>query len=216
MDTRKAAETGAFVTKVFERFGSIGKRGHGNDTGTLPRPKAARVHEPMAGTPPRPKAAKVHEPMTTSKKSSVDVMLSVPLNPKGKNRKTQALALRTRLAKADKAKTKAQGKPKAAKKDAKKPTDTKDNKDQKVPKDADKIIHKPQLCVSKGPNVRVELCATGLDKKRVYVFGATKNTYGENLKRHAEELKKFIEDSMDITKADVLNFLKTLQEKEPK
>jgi hypothetical protein len=186
--------------KVFEDFGNIGKRGYRND----------------AGTPPRPtKAARVHEPMTTSKKPYVNTMLSIiPLNPTSKKRKTQTLALRARLSKAKKDEKKAQGKPKAAKKDAKK--QKKDGEDPKVPKDADKIIHKPQLCVSKGPNVRVELCAIGLDKKRVYVFGSTKNAYGENLEKHAEALKQFIEDSMDITKADVLTFLKTLQEKEPK
>ena len=75
----------------------------------------------------------------------------------------------------------------------------------------DVVIHSPKLSIGASSNPRLELCAVDSNNNRVYIYGATKRAYGDDMEVHGHAIKKFIEDNEGVTKARVLAFKASLR-----
>jgi hypothetical protein len=71
-------------------------------------------------------------------------------------------------------------------------------------------IHSPKLSVT--PD-RLELCALDDANKRVFIYGATKKGYGEDMEEHGKAVKNFIEMTEGVTKGAALAFKNELRNK---
>lgn len=77
----------------------------------------------------------------------------------------------------------------------------------------DVMLGRPRMSVSKGPDVRVELCCMGPSGGRIFVFGSTVSRYGAALVEHSQLLVQHIAAAEGgITKDGALRYLRSLKQ----
>lgn len=71
-------------------------------------------------------------------------------------------------------------------------------------KNVDSVLSRPTL--SWGNSGRLELCAFDEKNKKVFVFGGHEKKYGPRLKSHGLHVKKFMETTKNVTKAQAIEY----------
>ena len=189
------AEDDAGIPTCFGKFLECTSPQGKNDRPQMPDVAPTSPEDNTHRTPPR-----THKICVTSS--------ITPLQPDTKKRKRATLAgdhntTHANAETVDKKPAIAHKKPACAK--------AKTHSKKKTIKDADVKINSPSLCIGGGTNLRAELCAKNDKGERVYIFGTYESCYGSRLKTDCEAMKKYIEDTPNVTKADVLRFKDSLK-----
>jgi hypothetical protein len=71
-------------------------------------------------------------------------------------------------------------------------------------KNVDSVLSRPTL--SWGNSGRLELCAFDEKNKKVFVFGGHEKKYGPRLESHGLRVKKFMETTKNVTKAEAIEY----------